>query len=58
MKVKLVIETAADAKQLFPKNLKLSKIYDENEVTDVLKPNGGWSDLRDILLCLNMSLAV
>lgn len=55
-KVQLIIENAVKGGQLYPKNLKLAKIYDETEVSDTLKANGGWSDLRDILLCLNMTL--
>jgi N-acetylglucosaminyltransferase II (MGAT2) len=53
-RVRDVIE---DAKyQLFPKSLKVTRIYDEDDVSDTLTANGGWSDLRDILLCLKMTL--
>lgn len=55
-KVQFMIANAAKVGHLYPKSLKLSKIIDEEEVVDTLKPNGGWSDLRDILLCLNMTL--
>lgn len=55
-KVKAVIEKAATAGLLFPKNLKLAKVFDEDDVPDSMKANGGWSDLRDIILCLNITL--
>lgn len=57
-KVQSVIEKAATAGQLFPKNLKLAKVYEEEDVSDIsnIKANGGWSDLRDIILCLNITL--
>lgn len=55
-KVQFMIANAAKVGQLYPKNLRLAKIYDEEDVSDTLKANGGWSDLRDILLCLNMTL--
>lgn len=57
-KVQHVIKSAAKSGLLYPKNLKLTRSYDEDDVSDKLKPNGGWADLRDILLCLNMTLAV
>lgn len=55
-KVQHVIQSAAKSGLLYPKNLKLVRSYDEDEVSDTLKANGGWADLRDILLCLNMTL--
>lgn len=55
-KVQSMIEKAATAGQLFPKNLKLAKVYEEEDVSDSIKANGGWSDLRDIVLCLNITL--
>lgn len=55
-KVKNVIDVAEKSGHLYPKNLKLTRIYDEHDVSDEIKPNGGWSDLRDILLCLNITL--
>lgn len=55
-KVQHVIQSAAKFGLLFPKNLKLHRSYDEVEVSDTLKANGGWADIRDILLCLNMTL--
>ena len=58
LKVQHVINSATKADQLYPKNLKLVKKYDNNDVSDKLNPNGGWADLRDILLCLNMTLGV
>lgn len=58
LRVQHVIESATKANQLYPKILKLAKTYDEDEVSDTLKANGGWADLRDILLCLNMTLGV
>lgn len=57
-KAQNVILNAAKSNLLYPKNLKLSRTYDEDDVSDTLKPNGGWADLRDILLCLNMTLTV
>lgn len=51
-----MIDVAEKSGHLYPKNLKLTRIYDENDVSDDIKPNGGWSDLRDILLCLNITL--
>lgn len=57
-KVQHVIESAAKSGQLFPKNLKLTRTFDDDQVSDTLRANGGWADLRDILLCLNMTLAV
>ena len=56
-KVQNLIQNAAKSGLLYPKNLKLSRTYDEDDVSDNLKPNGGWSDLRDILLCLNITLS-
>lgn len=55
MRVQYVIESASVAKKLFPKKLKVIKVLDENEASDNLNPNGGWSDLRDHVLCLNMT---
>lgn len=57
-KVQLVIKKAAKSGQLFPKNLQLTRAYDEDEVSDTLKANGGWADIRDLLLCLNMTVAL
>lgn len=57
-KVQHVIQSAAKSGLLFPKKLRLQRLYDEYEVSDTLKANGGWADLRDILLCLNMTLSV
>lgn len=59
-KVQYVIESAAKSGQLFPKKLKLTRTFDEEEISDTqpLRPNGGWADLRDLLLCLNMTIAV
>ena len=56
-KVQSLIQNAAKSGLLYPKNLKLSRTYDEDDVSDNLKPNGGWGDLRDILLCLNITLS-
>lgn len=58
LKVQHVIDNASRAGQLYPKNLKLAKAYDSADASDTLKANGGWADLRDILLCLNMTLGV
>lgn len=57
-KVQLVIKKAAKSGQLFPKNLAVARTYDEDEVSDTLKANGGWADIRDLLLCLNMTVAL
>lgn len=58
LKVQHGIAKALKDGQLYPKNLKIEKIYDEDDVPESLKPNGGWGDLRDILLCLNMTLEI
>lgn len=55
-KVRDVIDDAKYSRQLFPKSLRVMRIYDEDDVSDTLKANGGWSDLRDILLCLKITL--
>lgn len=57
-KVQAVIERATTAGLLFPKNLKLTKVYDEDDVPDSMKANGGWGDLRDIILCLKITLGL
>lgn len=57
-KAQHVIAKAAEAGQLYPTNLKVAKIYDDDDVSDTPRANGGWADLRDILLCLNMTLGV
>lgn len=55
-KVQSTIAEAEKFGQLFPKKLKLARIYNEEDASDSLRENGGWSDLRDVLLCLNMTL--
>lgn len=55
MRIKDVIERATMSNKTFPKKLKISKIYTEYDVKDNLKPNGGFADLRDQVLCLNMT---
>jgi hypothetical protein len=57
-KVQKMIDYASRAKKLFPKRLKLVRIYDEEDRNDNLKANGGWGDIRDHLLCLNMTIGV
>lgn len=54
-RISSVIDLAADAGKLFPKKLKVTKIYNDYEVSDTLNNNGGWGDLRDQILCLNMT---
>lgn len=58
MRIQYVIEHATVSKKFFPKRLKLVKIYDESEVKDNLKANGGFADLRDQVLCLNMTTLI
>lgn len=57
-KAQAVIEKAITAGLLFPKNMKLTKVYDDEDAPDSMKANGGWGDLRDIILCLNITLGL
>jgi N-acetylglucosaminyltransferase II (MGAT2) len=52
------LEFATKAKKLYPKRLKVTRVYDEEDRYDKLNPNGGWADIRDHLLCLNMTLGL
>lgn len=52
-----VINVATKAGQLFPKNLVLT-VASVVKKQKIRKGNGGWGDLRDHLLCLNMTLGV
>lgn len=54
-RIQYVIENAMMSKKFYPKRLKVTKIYDDYESKDNLKPNGGFADLRDQVLCLNMT---
>ncbi|CAH1730639.1 unnamed protein product [Chironomus riparius] len=54
-RIQFVIENAMLSKKFYPKRLKVTKMYDEYESKDNLKPNGGFADLRDQVLCLNMT---
>lgn len=56
--LKSMLEYASKSKKLFPKRLKVTRVYDGDEKSDDLKPNGGWGDIRDHLLCLNMTIGV
>lgn len=56
-KVQQVINVATKAGQLFPKNLVLT-VASVVKKQKIRKGNGGWGDLRDHLLCLNMTLGV
>lgn len=56
--VRSTIKYASKSKKLFPKRLKVTRVYDEEDRSDNLKGNGGWGDIRDHLLCLNMTLGV
>ncbi|CRL07480.1 CLUMA_CG020448, isoform A [Clunio marinus] len=51
-----MIINASLSGHLFPRNLKLTRTLDHDDVSDTLKPNGGWADIRDIMLCLNMTM--
>lgn len=55
-KIEGIIDFASSSKKLFPKRLKLDRIYDEEDLYGNLKANGGWADIRDHLLCLNMTI--
>jgi N-acetylglucosaminyltransferase II (MGAT2) len=55
LKFQYVIENATNMRKLFPKKLKVSKVLNKNDASDNLKPWGGWSDIRDQVLCLNMT---
>jgi alpha-1,6-mannosyl-glycoprotein beta-1,2-N-acetylglucosaminyltransferase len=50
------LDYASRAKKLYPKRLKVTRAYDEEDRYDKLNSNGGWSDIRDHLLCLNMTI--
>ncbi|XP_070490498.1 alpha-1,6-mannosyl-glycoprotein 2-beta-N-acetylglucosaminyltransferase-like [Chironomus tepperi] len=54
-RIQFVIENAMLSKKFYPKTLRVTKMYDEEEAKDSLKPNGGFADLRDQVLCLNMT---
>lgn len=54
-KVQNIVDYASRANKLFPKELKLVRVYNEKERFEKLKANGGWADIRDHLLCLNMT---
>lgn len=56
--VQIQLEYAAKAKKLYPKRLRVVREYDEDERHDNLRANGGWGDIRDHLLCLNMTIGV
>jgi len=53
-RVKLLINEATSGNLLFPNEFVVST--NPNYEVDLLTPNGGWSDPRDIILCLNMTL--
>ena len=53
-----MLNYALKGKKLFPKRLKVTRVYDEEDRKDNLNENGGWGDIRDHLLCLNMTLGV
>lgn len=57
-KVERMIDYASRSKKLFPKRLTLVRVYNEEDRHDNLKANGGWADIRDHLLCLNMTIGV
>lgn len=54
-RIQNVIGNATMSDKFFPKRLKIARIYDETDARDNLKPNGGFADLRDQILCLNMT---
>jgi hypothetical protein len=56
-KVQQVIHVATKAGQLYPKNLMLT-VASVVKKQKIRKGNGGWSDKRDHLLCLNMTLGI
>lgn len=56
--VQSMLNYALKTKKLFPKRLKVARVFDEEERHDSLNANGGWADIRDHLLCLNMTLGV
>ena len=53
-----MLNYALKGKKLFPKRLKVTRAYDEEDRKDNLNENGGRGDIRDHLLCLNMTLGV
>ena len=56
-KVQQVLNVATKEGQLFPKNLMLT-VASVVKKQKIRKGNGGWGDLRDVTLCLNMTLGV
>ncbi|KAG5673852.1 hypothetical protein PVAND_003863 [Polypedilum vanderplanki] len=56
-KVQQVLNVATKSNQLFPNNLMLT-VASIVKKQKIRKGNGGWSDKRDHLLCLNMTLGV
>ncbi|SPP80936.1 alpha-1,6-mannosyl-glycoprotein 2-beta-N-acetylglucosaminyltransferase isoform X1 [Drosophila guanche] len=55
-KVQHVLRIARTSHQLFPRSLTLT-VPSLSKKTKLRKGNGGWGDLRDHELCLNMTLA-